>query len=44
VTTLQAAARRGLDVAELLARTTSRTANAEAFTAAYRRYVWPTPA
>src|SRR5664279_4308951 len=42
VTTLQAAARRGLDVAELLARTTSRTANAEAFTAAYRRYVWPT--
>jgi protein phosphatase len=42
VTTLQAAARRGLDVAELLARTTSRTANAEAFTAAYRRYAWPT--
>jgi protein phosphatase len=28
-------------VADLLARTRSRTGNAEAFTAAYRRYVWP---
>lgn len=42
VTTLQAAADRGIDVADLLARTRSRASNAEAFTAAYRRYVWPT--
>ena len=42
VSTLQAAADRGLDVAELLARTRSRDENAAAFTAAYRRYVWPT--
>lgn len=42
VTTLQAAADRGIDVADLLARTRSRAGNAEAFTAAYRRYVWPT--
>ncbi len=32
----------GLDVDALLARTAAREANAEAFTAAYRRYVWPT--
>ncbi|HEU5472029.1 MAG TPA: polynucleotide kinase-phosphatase [Actinophytocola sp.] len=38
---LTAAARRGIDVAELLAATGSRAANAEAFRAAYRRYCWP---
>jgi protein phosphatase len=32
----------GLDVADLLARTVAREANADAFTAAYRRYCWPT--
>ena len=42
VAALQAVAERGVDVAALLARTTSRAANAEAFTAAYRHYVWPT--
>ncbi len=42
VTTLRAAAERGLDVADLLSRTNSRASNAEAFTEAYRRYVWPT--
>jgi len=42
VSTLQAAAERGLDVAELLARTSARACNAQAFTEAYRRYVWPT--
>ena len=36
-----AAAARGLDVADLLARSRSRAANADAFTAAYRRYGWP---
>ncbi|MFN8078221.1 MAG: polynucleotide kinase-phosphatase [Kineosporiaceae bacterium] len=39
---LQQAAGIGLDVADPLARTRSRQANAEAFTAAYRRYCWPT--
>ena len=33
---------RGVDVSDLLARTRSRADNAHAFTAAYRRYVWPT--
>jgi len=42
VSTLQAAAERGLDVTELLARTSARAFNAQAFTEAYRRYVWPT--
>lgn len=42
VSTLEAAAARGLDVADLLARTSSRARNADAFTDAYRRYVWPT--
>lgn len=42
VSTLQAAARRGLDVDDLLARTVARATNAQAFTDAYRRYVWPT--
>ncbi|MFC3688901.1 polynucleotide kinase-phosphatase [Aquipuribacter hungaricus] len=32
----------GVDVADLLARTRSRAANALAYTDAYRRYVWPT--
>ena len=38
---LAEAAARGVDVAALAARTTARAANAEAFTAAYRRYCWP---
>ncbi|GAA1741181.1 polynucleotide kinase-phosphatase [Luedemannella helvata] len=38
---LSAASARGLDVTGLLARTSSRAANAEAFTRAYRRYCWP---
>jgi protein phosphatase len=42
VAALDQAAAAGLDVAELAARTRSRTANAEAFRAAYRRYCWPT--
>jgi protein phosphatase len=42
VEALRGAAGRGLDVADLLARTSSRAGNAAAFTAAYRRYVWPT--
>ena len=33
---------RGLDVAELAGRTAARLAGAEAFSAAYRRYCWPT--
>jgi protein phosphatase len=40
--TLTAAARRGVDVADLLARNGSRTENAAAFRAAYRPYCWPT--
>jgi protein phosphatase len=42
VTALEQAAGRGLEVAPLLDRTRARAANAEAFTAAYRRYCWPT--
>jgi protein phosphatase len=42
VTALGQAAARRLDVAELAARTRVRAANADAFTAAYRRYCWPT--
>ncbi len=42
VDALQQAAASGLDVGELRSRTSSRLANAEAFTAAYRRYCWPT--
>jgi protein phosphatase len=42
VSVLQAAAARGLDVTDLLARSQARAANATAFRAAYRRYVWPT--
>jgi protein phosphatase len=39
---LAQASRRGLDVTELLARTRTRISDAAAFTAAYRRYCWPT--
>ncbi len=39
---LEAVAAQGIDVGDLLARTTSRSANALAFTKSYRRYVWPT--
>ena len=35
------AAARGVDVTGLAGRTSARAANAEAFTAAYRRYCWP---
>jgi protein phosphatase len=42
VTELERAAASGLDVGQLLASAQSRLANAEAFTAAYRRYCWPT--
>ncbi len=37
---LDGAAARGIDVADLRSRTAIRAANAEAFTAAYRRYCW----
>ncbi|MFF8725840.1 polynucleotide kinase-phosphatase [Streptomyces sp. NPDC015171] len=39
---LEAAAARGADVGGLLARQRERAADAEAFTAAYRRYCWTT--
>jgi protein phosphatase len=39
---LEQAAATGLDVGGLYERTRARAANAEAFTAAYRRYCWPT--
>jgi PNKP adenylyltransferase domain, ligase domain len=42
VSTLESALAAGIDVEHLLERTRSRAANAEAFTAAYRRYCWPT--
>jgi protein phosphatase len=42
VRVLEQAAARGQDVGELAARTAARAADAEAFTAAYRRYAWPT--
>jgi len=42
VDALDRAAARGLDVADLLAETRARAGNAERFTAAYRRYCWPT--
>ena len=42
VATLTQARASGLDVAELLVRTTARAVNAAAFTEAYRRYAWPT--
>jgi protein phosphatase len=39
---LKAVAARGVDVADLLARTIARAANADLYTDAYRRYAWPT--
>ena len=42
VSALEQAAASGVDVTDLLARTRSRVGNADAFTAAYRRYCWPT--
>jgi protein phosphatase len=42
VSALEQATATGVDVTALLSRTRSRVANAEAFTAAYRRYCWPT--
>jgi protein phosphatase len=41
VAALSSAALAGLDVGELLARTSARAANASAFAEAYRRYCWP---
>ncbi|WP_375485014.1 polynucleotide kinase-phosphatase [uncultured Jatrophihabitans sp.] len=42
VSALEQAAASGVDVTELLDRTRSRLDNAELFSAAYRRYCWPT--
>lgn len=42
VAALRSAAARGQEVGELLSRQESRLANAAGFTAAYRRYCWPT--
>jgi len=42
VAALEQAEQAGVDLGELVDRTRSRLANAEAFTRAYRRYVWPT--
>lgn len=42
VEALTAAQARGLDLGPLLARTNARLANARAYDAAWRRYVWPT--
>jgi protein phosphatase len=42
VRVLEMADQTGLEVADLLERTRSRAANGAAFTAAYRRYCWPT--
>jgi protein phosphatase len=39
---LRQAGERGVDVGELASRTEARRTNTDAFTAAYRRYVWPT--
>jgi protein phosphatase len=41
VAVLSAALSRGLDVAELLERTSARLRNSGGFTAAYQRYCWP---
>jgi protein phosphatase len=41
VSALDQATAAGLDVADLADRTRARAANADAFTAAYRRYCWP---
>ncbi|THV23520.1 polynucleotide kinase-phosphatase [Glycomyces paridis] len=42
VSALDAAAARGLDVADLAARTGTRLSNIERFAEAYQRYCWPT--
>ncbi len=42
VDVLESVAARGIDVAGLLAGTRSRSADVDAFTAAYQRYCWPT--
>ncbi|MFI6101154.1 polynucleotide kinase-phosphatase [Lentzea sp. NPDC051213] len=42
VKALESAAARGVDVTELLARTSKRASNAAAYSAAYERYCWPT--
>ncbi|MFB9909429.1 polynucleotide kinase-phosphatase [Allokutzneria oryzae] len=42
VSALRTASERGIDVQELLDRTSARADNAEAFTESYRRYCWPT--
>jgi protein phosphatase len=42
LTALEAAAARGVDVTDLLARQRGRAADAQAFTDAYRRYCWTT--
>jgi protein phosphatase len=42
VQVLEQAVGRGIDVEPLLERTRARSHNADAFTAAYRRYCWPT--
>jgi protein phosphatase len=42
VDVLEQAVAAGADVSELLARTRQRRVDADAFTAAYRRYCWPT--
>ena len=42
VSVLESVAARGIDVADLLGRTVQRRDDVEAFTAAYRRYCWPT--
>ncbi|HYK32293.1 MAG TPA: polynucleotide kinase-phosphatase [Streptosporangiaceae bacterium] len=42
VNALEMAEQSGLDVTDLLDRTRSRSVNSAAFTAAYRRYCWPT--
>src|SRR5690606_16128942 len=39
---VRAGQRRGLDMGDLPERIAARVRNAEAFTAAYRRYCWPT--
>ncbi|WP_421735488.1 polynucleotide kinase-phosphatase [Cellulomonas sp.] len=42
VSSLEAAAGRGLEIGDLLARTRRRVEDADLFVDAYRRYVWPT--
>ena len=42
VSALATAAARGIDVADLLRRTATRSSTVDAYRAAYRRYCWPT--